>query len=177
MRRMHVQLEDLCAAYEMDGDEVRNYLDLETGDVVAVTDEASGALAVLSKEYGDAAALSADDVRAASETAGHPSWMLELIEGARRVEEGFGVRFIQVPAQRSGEAYEDMDRFIDTLSDPQLQDRLHRAIQGRGAFRRFKDTLLDYPQERVRWFAFHNAAVMDRVLEWLEEIGIEPILA
>ena len=45
---------------------------------------------------------------------------------------------------------------------------------GRGAFRHFKDVLLDYPDERERWFKFKNARVRERILEWLESEGVEP---
>jgi hypothetical protein len=48
------------------------------------------------------------------------------------------------------------------------------AITGRGAFRRFKDVLLDYPRERERWFAFRDALMAERVREWLAEHDIEP---
>jgi hypothetical protein len=65
--------------------------------------------------------------------------------------------------------------FIDTLSNPRLQSRLEDAIRGKGAFRRFKDVLLDYPQVREQWFEFSNDRMHQRALEWLEDEGIEPI--
>jgi hypothetical protein len=45
------------------------------------------------------------------------------------------------------------------------------SINRRGAFRRFKDTLLADPDERERWFAFSAA----RVLAWLAEERIEVV--
>ena len=32
-----------------------------------------------------------------------------------------------------------------------------------------------YPQERERWFQFHDARVDERVLNWLDGEGIQPI--
>ena len=46
------------------------------------------------------------------------------------------------------------------------------AISGRGAFRRFKDVLLRYPEERERWFQFKNEWMQERALEWLDDIGV-----
>ena len=66
-----------------------------------------------------------------------------------------------------------MAAFIETVANARLRDRLSRAIQGRGAFRRFKDALLDYPQERERWFAFRDARQRERTLEWLASEGID----
>src|SRR3954449_6403832 len=40
-----------------------------------------------------------------------------------------------------GAGYCDMEDFIDSLADPAAQETLARSIQGRGAFRRFKDVL------------------------------------
>ncbi len=68
-----------------------------------------------------------------------------------------------------------MERFIATVRDPQLQNRLYRAISGRGAFRYFRDVLYEHPREKERWFAFSDEQVRQRVLEWLESEDIEPI--
>jgi hypothetical protein len=46
------------------------------------------------------------------------------------------------------------------------------AINGKGAFRRFKDVLLDYPEERERWFQFKGAKEQKRALEWLDDIEV-----
>ena len=49
------------------------------------------------------------------------------------------------------------------------------AIHGKGAFRRFKDTLEGYPKERERWFEFLDARSQERVLNWLREEEIQPL--
>lgn len=69
----------------------------------------------------------------------------------------------------SREAYGDMEDFIDRVRDPRARDLLERAIAGRGAFRRFKDTLLDFPDLRQVWFAFHDARMERRAIEWLAD--------
>lgn len=67
-----------------------------------------------------------------------------------------------------------MEDFIDTLADQRLAELLSVSMNGRGAFRRFKDVLVHYPQEREQWFQFQNARLRQRALEWLDDIGVEP---
>jgi len=70
-----------------------------------------------------------------------------------------------------------MVEFADSVSDARLRDLLAVALDGRGAFRRFKDVLLDYPAQRERWFAFRDGRVRAAGFEWLAEQGLEPTTA
>src|SRR6266498_2584105 len=79
---------------------------------------------------------------------------------------------IRIEPIPSREAYGDMEDFIDRVRDPRARDLLERAIAGRGAFRRFKDTLLDFQELREVWFAFHDARMERRVIEWLADQGL-----
>ncbi len=99
----------------------------------------------------------------------------ELVREAEEVEAGLGTRFLQLPLANSRAGYADMRDFVATVADPRLEERLWDAIRGRGAFRRFKDVLLGYPQERERWFAFKHLRLRERARAWLAEEGIEPI--
>jgi hypothetical protein len=74
-----------------------------------------------------------------------------------------------IPSQ---DAYGDMEDFIGRVRDPRARDLLERAIAGRGAFRRLKDTLLDFPDLRQAWFAFHDARMERRAIEWLADQGL-----
>jgi hypothetical protein len=66
-----------------------------------------------------------------------------------------------------------MAEFAGTVADARLRDLLEVALDGRGAFRRFKDVLHGHPAERDRWFAFRDARVRAAAREWLAENGIE----
>jgi hypothetical protein len=61
-------------------------------------------------------------------------------------------RYEQVPKAESYEGYKDMQDYVATVKDEHLGELLEVAINGKGAFRRFKDALLSYPEERERWF-------------------------
>lgn len=66
-----------------------------------------------------------------------------------------------------------MADFTNGLTNKELQDKLAIALNGRGCFRRFKDVLLDYPEERESWFAFEEKRRRERFEEWLEDEEIE----
>lgn len=72
----------------------------------------------------------------------------------------------------SHEAYQDLRDFVGQVPDRRARDRLGRAIEGRGAFRRFKDTLLDFPELRECWFSFHDTRMRRRAIEWLVDTGL-----
>ena len=66
-----------------------------------------------------------------------------------------------------------MEDFIATVRDPNLERRLGQAIQSRGAFRRFKDTLGQDRSEQAPWYGFQAGRERERVRGWLEAEGIE----
>ncbi len=64
--------------------------------------------------------------------------------------------------------YQDMADFADQISDERAARRLGRAIQGRGAFRRFKDELhQEHPELLPIWYAFRDNRARRRAVEWL----------
>src|SRR3989454_6909747 len=70
--------------------------------------------------------------------------------------------------------YEWMEEFTGTVGAARLRDRLEVALDGGGAFRRFKNVLLDFPAERERWFLVRDERLRAAAREWLAEHGIEP---
>jgi hypothetical protein len=84
-------------------------------------------------------------------------------------------RLIRIDPLPSAVGYGDMEDFVARIREPRTRDRLERAIAGRGAFRRFKDALLAYPDLRRAWFAFHDTRGERRAIDWLAEHGlVEP---
>jgi hypothetical protein len=55
-----------------------------------------------------------------------------------------------IPRAESYEGYQDMADFIVTVGDEHLRELLEVAINGKGAFRRFKDVLACYADEREK---------------------------
>ena len=72
-------------------------------------------------------------------------------------------------------AYRDMVEFAESVADARASDLLLRALEGRGAFRRFRDTLYEFADLRDRWFDFGNAAGECRAIDWLlDERCVDP---
>ena len=66
--------------------------------------------------------------------------------------------------------YQDMADFAEQTTDEKARRRLTSAIQGRGAFRRFRTELHDeYPHLLPAWYAFRDARAHRRALEWLAD--------
>jgi hypothetical protein len=64
-----------------------------------------------------------------------------------------------------------MEDFIATVDEASRADRLGIAIHGRGAFRRFKDTICRWPGEQERWYRFSDERRRGRARQWLSFAG------
>ena len=82
---------------------------------------------------------------------------------------------LRVNAVSSREQYRWMERFIETIEEGELQDELAAAIDGKGAFRRFKDVLIGHPVERERWFTFRSERLKACMEAWLSAHDLEPV--
>ena len=82
-------------------------------------------------------------------------------------------RYLSIPPESSREGYRDMVAFTESLEDENLKEKLWIALDGKGAFRRFKDVLSRYPEKREEWFRFRKERLERRVRKWLEENEIE----
>jgi predicted nucleotidyltransferase len=103
------------------------------------------------------------------ETGEIESWSVDMPEAVNEpdLEHPEERGFIFVEPVLSNEGYRDLEDFTALVRDTRARDLLERAIAGRGAFRRFKDTLFDFPELREAWFKFSNARMERRALEWL----------
>ncbi|MCK4340319.1 MAG: hypothetical protein KAY37_01175 [Phycisphaerae bacterium] len=157
MKKLPIDIGEIASMMEMADFESNGYLDTQTGKTVLLPPE------LVDLEFQDDDEL--DDL---------PEWEKELVPIARAIEEG-SERYVLIPDFPSYEAYELMAEFAESLTDPQLCDRMAIALDGKGAFRRFRGVLERYPEEEKRWYAFKEAAMVERVRQWLEELGLEPV--
>lgn len=171
MRALKVDLADLEIAFADRSWEHACYLDLETGRVLNVSDETRRELECV---YEQAGSDEPDLEQVLDEQEIH-SWRGELILEADLVEQGYPTRFVSVPGPEPSDGYRDMEDFVFTVENLRLRARLERAIEGRGAFRRFKDALWEHRAEQDRWYRFQEQAVLGRMHRWLESEGIGPI--
>ncbi|MEQ3554981.1 UPF0158 family protein [Pseudonocardia nematodicida] len=80
--------------------------------------------------------------------------------------------FVEIEPVTSSESYRDMADFTAGVQHRRAADLLDRAIEGRGAFRRFKNTLFEFPEVRDQWFRFRDARARRRAIDWLADSGL-----
>ncbi len=83
--------------------------------------------------------------------------------------------YLRIDPVSSREQYRWMERFIPMVDDPVLRGKLAQAIDGKGAFRRFKDVLMSYAADRERWFTFRSERLRTFMEAWLSAHAIKAI--
>ena len=83
--------------------------------------------------------------------------------------------YMRVEPVSSREQYRWMERFIPMVEDTPLRDQLTAAIDGKGAFRRFKDVLMSYNAEREKWFTFRSERLRVFMEAWLEAHALKAV--
>jgi hypothetical protein len=69
--------------------------------------------------------------------------------------------------------YQDMVDFADGISDRGAGERLRRSLEGKGAFRRFKNALHQgHPELISAWRAMRDARARVRAVQWLADEGL-----
>lgn len=174
MKRVTIDWPELEFAFQNASWEANYYLDLETGEVIFVAQETIEQLEMLYEQADEPEDADTIDLDAALAKSNLRDWQQAEIRKAAEIEARYGNAIIEIPRAESRNGYADMAAFIDTVSDQRLQGMLEVAIRGRGAFRRFKDVLFEFPQEHERWFAFQSAQLRARIMQWLTTEGIKP---
>ncbi len=179
LRRLKIDLDELELAFGTSDWENAFFLDTDTGEVLLVQENIFRDLENIYENYPedddeeeDAEPIVIADVL--DEMDLH-DWERELLLEADLVRNSPPERFLRVPVVDSREGYRDMEEFVGTVQRDSVRLRLEQALDGKGAFRRFKDALLSFPQERERWFAFEQERLRQRMLDWLASEGIEAI--
>ncbi|HEX5090028.1 MAG TPA: UPF0158 family protein [Nocardioides sp.] len=69
--------------------------------------------------------------------------------------------------------YQDMADFADGITDEATGRCLAQSLQGRGAFRRFKNQLYEHHPELISaWHALRDVRAQRRAVEWLLDHGL-----
>jgi Uncharacterised protein family (UPF0158) len=82
-------------------------------------------------------------------------------------------RWLLVVGLGSRFAYEVIQRFIATIDEPDLAERLADSIAGSGAFRRFQSELSRHDDEYTRWHRFRDDARLGQARAWLADRGYQ----
>jgi hypothetical protein len=107
-------------------------------------------------------------------------WPVPAIEYAEEFGEPIDLddtdRWLIVHSTGSEPAYQDMVTFIDLLDDRTAAEKLSSAIEGRGAFRRFRRVLDAHDEIHTRWGGYSEERRLGRARAWLARAGYRPVV-
>lgn len=81
-------------------------------------------------------------------------------------------RFMRFPTKFEIHDYSIMESFILSYSNSSLRDRLLSAIKGRGAFRKFKDLIIQFEIEE-EWYKYQETAYKKIAILWCRDNDLE----
>lgn len=145
--QVRVQLKAILEGMEIQSDELTAYLHRPTGRVIIVSAEA-----MASAEAGPEGVPGVDEVELAD---------------ARGVLSG-GTDYVQLPDRFEIDEYRMMEQFAGGVADPSVRTELQDALHGRGAFRRFKDTVRCHDLA-VEWYGYRDRGYEDVARAWCDE--------
>ena len=99
------------------------------------------------------------------------SKIIDGLETEDEIEELFEESII-LPTQYEINEYQMMIDFIETVESPEINNNLQRLIQGKGAFRRFKDYCaeMNIIQE---WYDFRDKKYKEIAIYWCKQNELE----
>lgn len=107
-------------------------------------------------------------------------WPAELVEdgevdGLEPFKESDPELWLDVPGEGNRDAYADMVHFTAQVRDRRARDDLAAALEGNGAFRRFRAALDRHETYRVHWRVFSTERRSGRARAWLADRGYDAI--
>lgn len=133
-----------------------------------------GSFSFLNRKTGEIVFLTGEDLNAAEEEEPFddlPEWQQENRMAAMDVVKN-EEDYIELPTKYDLNEYEIMENFCLTVSDQQKRESLSRAIKGKGAFRRFKDKIINFGIES-QWYSYRNEWFKQIAIEWCQENKID----
>ena len=82
--------------------------------------------------------------------------------------------YINLPSKYDINEYNMMVEFIETINDERLYNQLYISINGSGAFRRFKDTCINY-DIIDDWYKFREEKYKEIAVSWCKDNNIKYI--
>ena len=132
-------------------DDWKHYLNKKTGDIVEIQ-----------MEYLSIAEESGDD----DDFSEYKDWEQDAIREAVDLVENWG-DYVELPDREEVNEYRIMENFCYSQEDDKLRDKLCYAIDGKGAFGRFRDAIIKLGIEK-EWDLYKYQKVCEIVREWCE---------
>ncbi len=145
-----VSLNAIVEAFETQDSESVSYINVKSGDVEIVFEDFLMSLDEVDKEL--------------------PEWQKEEINRCQSIMSG--ADWVELPSQFEINEYQIMRAFADNRKDTNESQKLHAALSGGKAFRRFKDTAFDIGVIDD-WYKFKEEALADIARVWCKDNGFE----
>ena len=83
-------------------------------------------------------------------------------------------RYEEIDVVPSREQYRWMEAFAREVDEEDISEKLWLALDGKGAFGRFRGVIEQYQDLSARWDQFRQQRLLQVALDWLGGLGIEP---
>ena len=154
MELMKVKLEDVIERIEFANESNKSYLNKSTSEIHLIPEEVD--------MYIESELFDEEDL---------PDWEKEIVPIAKDILEN-PENYIPFPDQFDINGYEIMERFVLSLTNNELRNEIYYSIKGKGAFRKFKDKILQHGIEND-WYKFREESMREIAIDWCKENNIE----
>ncbi|MDQ0338455.1 hypothetical protein J2S00_001239 [Caldalkalibacillus uzonensis] len=148
-----VKLQDIIEGIEMQFEEINTYLNLKTRQVIAVSTDSLWR-AEEDEPFDDLPKWQQDEVKVA----------IDIIENFENYE--------KLPSQFEINEYGMMEDFCYSIQNNKHRNLLLGAIRGKGAFRRFKDLIIQLNLEKD-WYYYRDKRYRELAIDWCKTRGID----
>lgn len=149
------KIKDIIEEMEIQFDGYRSFINTRTGEVLSVSEE----------DLRDA-----EDEKPINDL---HDWQIENLKIANDIVENFEV-YKELPTKYEINEYEIIEDFCWTIQDEKIQKMLLISIEGKGAFRRFKDKVKEFNIE-MDWYKYRDTRYRQLAIEWCQINEIEYI--
>ncbi|UPM52922.1 UPF0158 family protein [Gottfriedia acidiceleris] len=149
------KIKDIIEELEMQMDGYRSFIKIGTGEIFSVAEDDL---------------IDAEDEKVFDDL---QDWQIENIEIANEIVENFE-DYKELPSKYEINEYKMIEDFCLTIKDEKIQNILLIAIEGKGAFRRFKDAVIKLNVD-MDWYSYRDRRYKDLVIAWCQNNDIEYI--
>ena len=150
---MKVNISEIVESMDMQSMEFTSFLNRKTGKIIGVMDEDFRSI---DRAYEDPELMSENEVKVFKELG-------DFLEGEDAVK---------LPTSFDLNEYDIMEDFINSLDNDFVRSQLSNAINGKGAFRRFKDRAFDLDVIED-WYKFKENSYKSIAIEWCKDNDIK----
>lgn len=148
-----VKIKDIIEEMEMQFEGYRSFVKIRTGEVFSVSEDDL---------------IDAEDEKTMDDL---QDWQIENLEIANEIVGNFE-DYKELPSRYEIDEYKIVKDFCLTVKDVKIQKILLITIEGKGAFRRFKDAVIEFNIE-MDWYSYRDRRYKDLAIAWCQNNEIE----